>query len=60
MRPSTYVFLLLINKLGITCEFLISLCIWYTVLQEVNIVSKSIQGPSNSLETYASLLSGSY
>ncbi|XP_008187309.1 zinc finger MYM-type protein 1-like [Acyrthosiphon pisum] len=37
-------------------EFLISLCVWYTVLKEVNIVSKSVQGPNTNLDTYATLL----
>lgn len=33
-----------------------NVCVWYTVLQEVNIVSKSIQGPNTNLDTYATLL----
>jgi len=45
----------LVSEIG-TYEFLISLCVWYTVLQEVNIVSKSIQGPNTNLDTYAILL----
>jgi len=37
-------------------EFLVSLGVWYTILKEVNIVSKSIQGPNTNLDTYATLL----
>lgn len=40
----------------ITYEFLISLCIWYDILSEVNIVSKSLQNPLTNLETSAKLL----
>lgn len=41
-----------------TYEFLIKLCVWYTVLKEVNIDSKSIQSLSTDLNIYATLLSG--
>lgn len=40
----------------ITYEFLISLCIWYDILSEVNIVSKSLQNPQTNLETSTKLL----
>jgi len=39
-------------------EFLMSLCIWYTVLCEVNIVSKSLQGPDVNLDISSELLNG--
>lgn len=39
-------------------EFLISLCIWYTVLCEVNIVSKSLQSPNVNLDSSSRLLAG--
>jgi len=31
-------------------EFLMSLCVWHTVLQEINIVSKSLQSPMMNLD----------
>jgi len=40
----------------ITYEFLISLCIWYDILSEVNIVNKSLQNPQTNSETSAKLL----
>lgn len=39
-----------------TYNFLISLCIWYSVLNEVNIVSKSLQNPQTNLNTSTKLL----
>ncbi|KAF0709894.1 zinc finger MYM-type protein 1-like, partial [Aphis craccivora] len=39
-------------------EFLMSLCIWYTVLCEVNIVSKSLQGRDVNLVVSSELLNG--
>lgn len=39
-----------------TYDFLISLCIWYSVLNEVNIVSKSLQNPQTNLDTSTKLL----
>jgi len=39
-------------------KFLMSLCIWYTVLCEVNIVSKSLQGPDVNLDISSELLNG--
>ncbi|XP_025192468.1 zinc finger MYM-type protein 1-like [Melanaphis sacchari] len=39
-------------------EVLMSLCIWYTVLCEVNIVSKSLQGPDVNLDISSELLNG--
>lgn len=41
-----------------TLEFLMSLCIWYSVLCEVNIVSKSLQSPNVNLDTSSELLNG--
>lgn len=35
-----------------------SLCIWYTVLCEVNIVNKSLQGPDVNLDVSSELLNG--
>ncbi|XP_022169729.1 zinc finger MYM-type protein 1-like [Myzus persicae] len=39
-----------------TYNFLISFCIWYSVLNEVNIVSKSLQNPQTNLNTSTKLL----
>lgn len=47
----------LINEIS-SFEFLISLCVWLTVLQEINIVSKSLQSPMMNLDISTSLLNG--
>lgn len=47
----------LINEIS-SFEFLISLCVWHTVLQEINIVSKSLQSPMMNLDISTSLLNG--
>jgi len=39
-----------------TYDFFISFCIWYSVLNEVNIVSKSLQNPQTNLDTSTKLL----
>lgn len=39
-------------------EFLVSLCVWHTVLQEINIVSKSLQSPMMDLDLSSNLLKG--
>lgn len=47
----------LINEIR-SYEFLVSLCLWHTVLQEINILSKSLHSPMMNIDLSTNLLNG--